>query len=141
VKTRLEKAQVATISAHNDSAIGDLVADAMEKVGGEGVISVEESKTMVAHPRAHPLRRSPRHQAIGARKEGAPRVRNADGHGANHAIVNVLRNGAYPHRGTARVVVSQSMDQEGPRSPASTGFRCARPFPAPSRKEGSNVSS
>jgi chaperonin GroEL len=45
VKTRLEKAQVATISAHNDSAIGDLVADAMEKVGGEGVISVEESKT------------------------------------------------------------------------------------------------
>jgi len=45
VKTRLEKAQVATISAHNDAAIGDLVADAMEKVGGEGVISVEESKT------------------------------------------------------------------------------------------------
>jgi chaperonin GroEL len=45
VKTRLEKAQVATISAHNDSAIGELVADAMEKVGGEGVITVEESKT------------------------------------------------------------------------------------------------
>jgi chaperonin GroEL len=45
VKTRLEKAQVATISAHNDEAIGELVADAMEKVGGEGVISVEESKT------------------------------------------------------------------------------------------------
>jgi chaperonin GroEL len=45
VKTRLEKAQVATISAHNDGAIGELVADAMEKVGGEGVISVEESKT------------------------------------------------------------------------------------------------
>jgi chaperonin GroEL len=45
VKTRLEKAQVATISAHNDPTIGELVADAMEKVGGEGVISVEESKT------------------------------------------------------------------------------------------------
>jgi chaperonin GroEL len=45
VKTRVEKAQVATISAHNDSATGGLVADAMEKVGGEGVISVEESKT------------------------------------------------------------------------------------------------
>jgi chaperonin GroEL len=45
VKTRLEKAQVATISAHNDSAIGELVADAMEKVGSEGVISVEEAKT------------------------------------------------------------------------------------------------
>jgi len=45
VKTRLEKAQIATISAHNDAAIGDLVADAMEKVGDEGVITVEESKT------------------------------------------------------------------------------------------------
>ncbi|MFZ5791696.1 MAG: chaperonin GroEL [Pseudomonadota bacterium] len=45
VKTRKEKAQVATISAHNDSTIGELVADAMEKVGGEGVITVEESKT------------------------------------------------------------------------------------------------
>jgi chaperonin GroEL len=45
VQTRKEKAQVASISAHNDPAIGDLVADAMEKVGGEGVISVEEAKT------------------------------------------------------------------------------------------------
>jgi chaperonin GroEL len=45
VSTRREKAQVATISAHNDSSIGELVADAMEKVGGEGVITVEESKT------------------------------------------------------------------------------------------------
>jgi chaperonin GroEL len=45
VRTRKEKAQVAAISAHNDSVIGELVADAMEKVGGEGVISVEESKT------------------------------------------------------------------------------------------------
>jgi chaperonin GroEL len=45
VKERREKAQVATISAHNDPVIGELVADAMEKVGGEGVISVEEAKT------------------------------------------------------------------------------------------------
>jgi chaperonin GroEL len=45
VKTRKERAQVATISAHNEPAIGDLVADAMEKVGGDGAISVEESKT------------------------------------------------------------------------------------------------
>jgi chaperonin GroEL len=45
VKTRKERAQVGTISAHNDPAIGELVADAMEKVGGEGVITVEESKT------------------------------------------------------------------------------------------------
>ena len=45
VKTRKEKMQVATISAHNSELIGDLVADAMEKVGDEGVITVEESKT------------------------------------------------------------------------------------------------
>ena len=45
VKTRLEKAQVGTISAHNDPQIGELVADAMDKVGNEGVITVEESKT------------------------------------------------------------------------------------------------
>jgi chaperonin GroEL len=45
VKTKAEKAQVATISAHNDPSIGLFVADALEKVGGEGVISVEESKT------------------------------------------------------------------------------------------------
>ncbi len=45
VSSRKEKAQVATISAHNDPAIGELVADAMEKVGGDGVITVEESKT------------------------------------------------------------------------------------------------
>src|SRR4029077_18034700 len=45
VKTRKEKAQGATISAHNDPTIGELVADAMERVGGEGVITVEESKT------------------------------------------------------------------------------------------------
>ena len=45
VASRKEKAQVAAISAHNDAAIGELVADAMEKVGGEGVITVEESRT------------------------------------------------------------------------------------------------
>ncbi|MDT3684988.1 MAG: chaperonin GroEL [Pseudorhodoplanes sp.] len=45
VKTRKEKAQVATISAHNETDIGELVADAIEKVGDDGVISVEESKT------------------------------------------------------------------------------------------------
>lgn len=45
IVSRKEKAQVATISAHNDESIGELVAEAMEKVGGEGVITVEESKT------------------------------------------------------------------------------------------------
>jgi len=45
VASRLEKAQIATISAHNDVTIGELVADAYEKVGPEGVITVEESKT------------------------------------------------------------------------------------------------
>jgi len=45
VASRLEKAQIATISAHNDETIGELVADAYEKVGAEGVITVEEAKT------------------------------------------------------------------------------------------------
>ncbi|MEX0880407.1 MAG: TCP-1/cpn60 chaperonin family protein, partial [Thermoanaerobaculia bacterium] len=44
VASRREKEQVATISAHNDAKIGGLVADAIEKVGGEGVVSVEEAK-------------------------------------------------------------------------------------------------
>jgi chaperonin GroEL len=45
VRTRKERAQVATISAHNDPAIGELVAEAMERIGPEGVIAVEEAKT------------------------------------------------------------------------------------------------
>jgi len=45
VASRREKAQIATISAHNDESIGELVADAYEKVGPEGVITVEEAKT------------------------------------------------------------------------------------------------
>jgi chaperonin GroEL len=45
VTSRLEKAQIATISAHNDPSIGEIVADAVEKVGQEGVITVEEAKT------------------------------------------------------------------------------------------------
>jgi chaperonin GroEL len=44
VASTKERAQVATISAHNDSAIGELVADAMERVGPEGATSVEEAK-------------------------------------------------------------------------------------------------
>ena len=39
-------AQVGTISANNDEAIGSIIAEAMEKVGKDGVITVEESKTM-----------------------------------------------------------------------------------------------
>ena len=45
VVSKKEKAQVATISAHNDPTMGELVADAMEKVGSEGAITVEEAKT------------------------------------------------------------------------------------------------
>ncbi|MBO7433011.1 MAG: chaperonin GroEL, partial [Salinivirgaceae bacterium] len=41
--------QVATISANNDKEIGELIADAMKKVGKEGVITVEESKTAETH--------------------------------------------------------------------------------------------
>lgn len=38
-------AQIATISANNDKEIGELIADAMEKVGEDGVITIEDSKT------------------------------------------------------------------------------------------------
>jgi chaperonin GroEL len=41
---KVERAQVATVSAHNDPAIGELVAEALERVGAEGVVSVEEAK-------------------------------------------------------------------------------------------------
>jgi len=40
-----DRMQVATVSAHNDESIGKMVADALEKVGPEGVITVEEAKT------------------------------------------------------------------------------------------------
>ncbi len=46
VPGRDEIAQVASISANNDPVIGDLIADAMEKVGKDGVITVEEAKSM-----------------------------------------------------------------------------------------------
>ena len=45
VKGEKEIAQVGTISANNDKEIGEMIAKAMEKVGKEGVITVEESKT------------------------------------------------------------------------------------------------
>lgn len=44
VKSLKMKEQVATISAHNNSTIGSLVAEAIEKIGSEGVITVEEAK-------------------------------------------------------------------------------------------------
>jgi chaperonin GroEL len=44
ISTRNEIAQVGTISANNDESIGNLIADAMEKVGKDGVITVEEAK-------------------------------------------------------------------------------------------------
>jgi chaperonin GroEL len=45
-KTKKEISQIGTISANNDSTIGDLIAEAMEKVGKDGVITVEEAKSM-----------------------------------------------------------------------------------------------
>ncbi len=45
VTSKREKAQVATISAHNNAVVGEMVAEAVEKVGAEGAITVEESKT------------------------------------------------------------------------------------------------
>ena len=46
IKDHKEIAQVGTISANNDKTIGDIIAQAMEKVGKEGVITVEEAKAM-----------------------------------------------------------------------------------------------
>jgi len=45
-KEKKEIAQVGTVSANNDHTIGDIIAEAMEKVGKEGVITVEEAKGM-----------------------------------------------------------------------------------------------
>ena len=45
-KDRKEIAQVATIASNNDATIGNLIAEAMEKVGKDGVITVEEAKAM-----------------------------------------------------------------------------------------------
>ncbi len=45
-KGKNEIAQVGSISANNDSSIGDLIAEAMDKVGKDGVITVEEAKSM-----------------------------------------------------------------------------------------------
>ena len=44
VKGKLEISQVATIASNNDKAIGDIIAEAMEKVGKDGVITVEEGQ-------------------------------------------------------------------------------------------------
>ena len=49
IKDKEEIANVAAISANNDMEIGDLIADSMEKVGKDGVITVEESKSMETH--------------------------------------------------------------------------------------------
>ena len=45
-KDKTEIAQVGTVSANNDRTIGNIIAEAMEKVGKEGVITVEEAKSM-----------------------------------------------------------------------------------------------
>ena len=46
VSTNDEIAQVGTVSANNDSEIGKMIAEAMQKVGNEGVITVEEAKSL-----------------------------------------------------------------------------------------------
>jgi chaperonin GroEL len=46
IKDKKDISQVGTISANNDSAIGEIIAEAMEKVGKEGVITVEEARVI-----------------------------------------------------------------------------------------------
>ncbi len=45
VDSKAQKAQVASVSAHGDKTIGEMVAEAIERVGSEGVVTVEESRT------------------------------------------------------------------------------------------------
>src|SRR3954464_9467530 len=45
-KSRKEQEQIATVSANNDKTIGSLIADALDKVGKDGVVTVEEAKSM-----------------------------------------------------------------------------------------------
>ncbi|HPB47755.1 MAG TPA: TCP-1/cpn60 chaperonin family protein, partial [Exilispira sp.] len=49
IETKEEIAQVASISANNNTSVGQLIADAMDKVGKDGVVTVEESKTIETH--------------------------------------------------------------------------------------------
>jgi chaperonin GroEL len=72
VTGRKEKTQIATISAHNDETMGKLVADAVEKVGAEGVVSLEDARA----PR--PRSRSSRAchlTAASCRRTSSPTVR------------------------------------------------------------------
>ena len=46
VKSKKEMAEVATVAANNDAEIGKIIAEAMDKVGKDGVITVEEGKTL-----------------------------------------------------------------------------------------------
>src|SRR5438552_3785395 len=47
IKTKREQEQIATVSANSDKRIGTLIAEAMEKVGKDGVVTVEEAKSMM----------------------------------------------------------------------------------------------
>ncbi len=47
IKTKKEQEQIASISANSDKRIGSLIAEAMEKVGKDGVVTVEEAKSMM----------------------------------------------------------------------------------------------
>jgi hypothetical protein len=52
VSDRTEIAQVATVSANWDKTIGEIIADAMDKVGKDGTITVEEAKSIETTPRS-----------------------------------------------------------------------------------------
>ena len=90
VANRQEKVHVATISAHNDAVIGELVADAIERVGGEGVTSArggEGHRDDARGGRGHAarprlplavLRHPPREDAGSARRPLDPARREAD---------------------------------------------------------------
>jgi chaperonin GroEL len=67
VSTSAAISQVATISANNDAEVGKLIASAMEKVGQDGVITVEDGKSMIIHLQKIRTKKNPARLGAGFR--------------------------------------------------------------------------
>ncbi len=90
VKTKKDLENVATVAANNDTEIGKIIAEAMDKVGKDGVITVEEGKTHRDRPRVRRghavrprlpvavLRHRPAEDGVRARRPLHPHLREED---------------------------------------------------------------